>query len=92
MIFDDSVPLSTRLRKTFTYHDVVSQLVVIHHEKTLTSVIIFFRSKKLAHQMRIVFGLLDLKSDELHGDLSQEQVSQPESMYQVPITDGSFSD
>ena len=36
--------------------------------------IIFFRSKKLAHQMRIVFGLLDLKSDELHGDLSQEQV------------------
>lgn len=36
--------------------------------------IIFFRSKKLAHQMRIVFGLLDLKSDELHGDLTQEQV------------------
>ncbi|TFY69741.1 hypothetical protein EVJ58_g218 [Rhodofomes roseus] len=35
--------------------------------------IIFFRSKKLAHQMRIVFGLLDLKSEELHGDLSQEQ-------------------
>ena len=36
--------------------------------------IIFFRSKKLAHQMRIVFGLLGLKSDELHGDLTQEQV------------------
>lgn len=36
--------------------------------------IIFFRSKKLAHQMRIVFGLFDLKSDELHGDLTQEQV------------------
>jgi ATP-dependent RNA helicase DDX27 len=36
--------------------------------------IIFFRSKKLAHQMRIVFGLLSLKSDELHGDLTQEQV------------------
>ncbi|KAF9785870.1 DEAD-domain-containing protein [Thelephora terrestris] len=35
--------------------------------------IIFFRSKKLAHQMRIVFGLLGLKSDELHGDLTQEQ-------------------
>ena len=39
-----------------------------------TGVIIFFRSKKLAHQMRIVFSLLELKADELHGDLSQEQV------------------
>ena len=70
-----------------------SALLVSLCKRTFRSrVIIFFRSKKLAHQMRIVFGLLDLKSDELHGDLSQEQVSQPESMYQVPITDGSFSD
>lgn len=38
------------------------------------AVIIFLRSKKLAHQMRIVFSLLGLKCDELHGDLSQEQV------------------
>ena len=37
-------------------------------------VIIFFRSKKLAHQMRVVFGLLDMKAEELHGDLTQEQV------------------
>ncbi|TFK30462.1 ATP-dependent RNA helicase drs1 [Coprinopsis marcescibilis] len=36
-------------------------------------VIIFVRSKKLAHQMRIVFNLLGLKCAELHGDLSQEQ-------------------
>ncbi|KAH7930992.1 DEAD-domain-containing protein [Leucogyrophana mollusca] len=36
-------------------------------------VIIFFRSKKLAHQMRVIFGLLDMKSEELHGDLTQEQ-------------------
>ena len=36
-------------------------------------VIIFFRSKVLAHRMRIAFGLLNLKADELHGDLSQEQ-------------------
>lgn len=38
-------------------------------------VIIFLRSKKLAHQMRIVFGLLGMKCEELHGDLTQEQVS-----------------
>ncbi|KIJ25753.1 hypothetical protein M422DRAFT_273273 [Sphaerobolus stellatus SS14] len=36
-------------------------------------VIVFLRSKKLAHQMRIVFGLLGMKCDELHGDLTQEQ-------------------
>lgn len=37
--------------------------------------IVFLRSKKLAHQLRIVFSLLGMKCDELHGDLSQEQVS-----------------
>lgn len=36
-------------------------------------VIIFFRSKVYAHKMRIIFGLLDLKAGELHGNLSQEQ-------------------
>jgi ATP-dependent RNA helicase DDX27 len=36
-------------------------------------VIIFVRSKKLAHQLRIIFGLLGLNATELHGDLSQEQ-------------------
>ncbi|KAL5534195.1 DRS1 [Sanghuangporus baumii] len=36
-------------------------------------VLVFFRSKKLAHQMRVVFGILGMKAEELHGDLSQEQ-------------------
>lgn len=36
-------------------------------------VIIFVRSKKLAHQLRIIFGLLGLRAGELHGDLSQDQ-------------------
>jgi ATP-dependent RNA helicase DDX27 len=36
-------------------------------------VIIFVRSKKLAHQLKIVFGLVGLSAAELHGDLSQEQ-------------------
>lgn len=36
--------------------------------------IVFLRSKKLAHQLRIVFGLCGMKCGELHGDLSQEQV------------------
>lgn len=36
--------------------------------------IIFFRSKALAHQMRVMFGLCGLKAGELHGNLTQEQV------------------
>jgi ATP-dependent RNA helicase DDX27 len=53
-----------------------SALLVALCKRTFRSgVIVFFRSKKLAHQIRIVFGLLDLKADELHGDLTQEQVS-----------------
>lgn len=39
------------------------------HEKC----IVFFRSKALAHQMRVVFGLLGMKAAELHGNLTQEQ-------------------
>ncbi|KAJ5581632.1 Transcription factor [Penicillium sp. DV-2018c] len=36
-------------------------------------VIIFFRQKKEAHRVRIIFGLLGLKAAELHGSLTQEQ-------------------
>ncbi|KAK5584434.1 hypothetical protein RB653_006045 [Dictyostelium firmibasis] len=35
--------------------------------------IIFCRSKKEVHRLRIIFGLSDLKAAELHGNLSQEQ-------------------
>lgn len=38
-------------------------------------VIVFFRQKKEAHRARIVFGLLGLQAAELHGSMSQEQVS-----------------
>ncbi|KAI9932109.1 hypothetical protein ASPWEDRAFT_27624 [Aspergillus wentii DTO 134E9] len=36
-------------------------------------VIIFFRQKREAHRVRIIFGLLGLKAAELHGSMSQEQ-------------------
>ncbi|KAI8975604.1 P-loop containing nucleoside triphosphate hydrolase protein, partial [Mycotypha africana] len=36
-------------------------------------VIVFFRSKAAAHQMKILFGLLGLSAAELHGNLTQEQ-------------------
>ncbi|KAJ9609076.1 nucleolar DEAD-box protein required for synthesis of 60S ribosomal subunit [Cladophialophora chaetospira] len=35
--------------------------------------IIFFRQKKEAHRVRIVFGILGIKAGELHGSMSQEQ-------------------
>ena len=37
-------------------------------------VIIFFKIKASVHKMKIVFDLMGLKADELHGSLSQEQV------------------
>ncbi|KAI0695597.1 DEAD-domain-containing protein [Cytidiella melzeri] len=48
-------------------------LVALCKRSFKAGVLIFFRSKKLAHQMRIVFSLLGMKCDELHGDLTQEQ-------------------
>ncbi|KAL8826579.1 MAG: hypothetical protein Q9191_003717, partial [Dirinaria sp. TL-2023a] len=38
-----------------------------------SSTIIFFRQKALAHRVRILFSLLDLKAAELHGSMTQEQ-------------------
>jgi ATP-dependent RNA helicase DDX27 len=52
-----------------------SALLVSLCKRTFKSnVIVFLRSKKLAHQMRVVFSLLGMKCEELHGDLTQEQV------------------
>jgi ATP-dependent RNA helicase DDX27 len=52
-----------------------SSILVTLCKRTFQSgVIIFLRSKKLAHQIRILFSLLGMKCEELHGDLSQEQV------------------
>ncbi|KAF2492252.1 DEAD-domain-containing protein [Lophium mytilinum] len=43
-------------------------------EKLYTDrVIIFFRQKKEAHRVRVVFALCGMKAAELHGNLSQEQ-------------------
>ncbi|KAK0710868.1 P-loop containing nucleoside triphosphate hydrolase protein [Lasiosphaeris hirsuta] len=41
----------------------------LYHER----VVIFFRQKKIAHQCRIIFGVLGLSSAELHGSLNQAQ-------------------
>lgn len=37
-------------------------------------VIVFFRQKREAHRVRIIFGLCGFKVSELHGDMTQEQV------------------
>ncbi|KAN0100637.1 P-loop containing nucleoside triphosphate hydrolase protein [Tylopilus felleus] len=53
--------------------DRTALLVTLCKRSFKQGVIVFFRSKKLAHQIRIVFGLLGMRADELHGDLTQEQ-------------------
>ncbi|KAM7186914.1 P-loop containing nucleoside triphosphate hydrolase protein [Naviculisporaceae sp. PSN 640] len=48
---------------------------LVHICKTLYTerVIIFFRQKKIAHQARIIFGLLGMSCAELHGSMNQAQ-------------------
>lgn len=53
-------------------------------------VIVFFRQKKEAHRARIIFGLSNLKAAELHGSMSQEQVSHPAN-YQLLNFNTDFS-
>ena len=36
--------------------------------------LLFFQTKRFCHRMRIIFGLLGLKAQELHGSLTQLQV------------------
>jgi len=50
-------------------------LIILCKKYFKHKVIIFFRTKMIAHEMKIIFGLLGLKASELHGNLSQEQVS-----------------
>jgi len=50
-------------------------LVALCNKTARKGVIVFFRSKALCHQMKVVFGLLGMTAAELHGNLSQEQVS-----------------
>lgn len=49
-------------------------LVALCKRTCKQGVLVFFRSKKLAHQMRVVFGILGMKAEEMHGDLTQDQV------------------
>lgn len=44
-------------------------------------VIVFFRQKKEAHRVRVIFGLCGLKATELHGSMTQEQVRVPQSLF-----------
>ncbi|PVU95854.1 hypothetical protein BB561_001564 [Smittium simulii] len=50
----------------------VTFLVVLCKFLYKKKVIIFFRSKAAAHQFKIMFGLLGMKSGELHGSMPQE--------------------
>ena len=52
-----------------------SALLVTLCKRTFKSgAIVFFRSKKLAHQMRIICRLLGMRCDELHGEIGRAHV------------------
>ncbi|KAF2642063.1 DEAD-domain-containing protein [Massarina eburnea CBS 473.64] len=51
----------------------LSYLMYICSKVYTERVIIFFRQKKEAHRVRVVFALCGLKASELHGNMTQEQ-------------------
>lgn len=55
-------------------HLRMAMLMLLCKEYFHQRVIVFFRSKALAHKTRVLFGVYGLKAAELHGSLSQEQV------------------
>lgn len=56
-------------------HMRLGYLMHLCEEVFTDRVIVFFRQKKEAHRVRVIFALLGLKAAELHGSMSQEQVS-----------------
>jgi ATP-dependent RNA helicase DDX27 len=50
-----------------------STLVAVCRRTFTSRTLIFVRSKASAHRLTVLFGLLGMKADELHGNLSQEQ-------------------
>jgi len=51
--------------------DREAMLVALCSKTYRNQAIIFVRSKRYAHHLKLVFGLMDLKAAELHGNLSQ---------------------
>ena len=51
----------------------LATLCVLCKDFFVERTIIFFRQKKEAHRVRVIFGLLGIKAGELHGSMSQEQ-------------------
>lgn len=56
--------------------DRMAILAAICKRTARNRAIVFFRSKLLCHQMKVVFGLLGWRAAELHGNMKQEMVCQ----------------
>ncbi|KXT12585.1 hypothetical protein AC579_2105 [Pseudocercospora musae] len=51
----------------------LAYLLVLCEQVYTDRVIIFFRQKKEAHRVRVIFALAGMKAAELHGNMTQEQ-------------------
>eukprot|EP01135_Chromosphaera_perkinsii_P006418 Nk52_evm20s490 gene=Nk52_evmTU20s490 len=79
LFVDGNQKVNTRLTQEFVrvrsakenHRDAI--LVSLCKRTFKSNCIIFFRSKKAAHRLRIVFGLVGLQAAELHGDLNQTE-------------------
>merc|ERR1712137_130676 len=69
--------VATGLRQEFVRikesaeEDREAMLIALCRKTYRNQTIIFVRSKRYAHHLKLLFGLMDLKAAELHGNLSQ---------------------
>jgi ATP-dependent RNA helicase DDX27 len=80
LFVDPKNSTATRLTQEFIrvrpHREHLKPSMLIHLCRSVYTrrVMIFFSTKAIAHRMRIIFGLMNLKAGELHGDLTQAQV------------------
>lgn len=71
----DAMLLGERLTETCLQYPHYLPILALCTRSFKTRTLIFFRAKKEAHRLKVIFGLAGLKAAELHGNLTQNQVN-----------------
>jgi ATP-dependent RNA helicase DDX27 len=93
LFVDSSTKLTSRLVQEFIKVRQVREetrpaiLIALCSRTYKKECIIFFRSKKATHYMRVLFQLFGLKAAELHGDLTQPQTTENLNLFKSKKVD-----
>jgi ATP-dependent RNA helicase DDX27 len=93
LFVDSSTKLTSRLVQEFIKIRQVREetrpaiLIALCSRTYKKEYIIFFRSKKATHYMRVLFQLFGLKAAKLHGDLTQPQTTENLNLFKSKKVD-----